>query len=413
MIEGWEHKSLGSICSIARGGSPRPIQAFLTDAADGINWIKISDATASGKYIYRTAEKIKPVGAARSRLVKEGDFLLSNSMSFGRPYIMRTSGCIHDGWLVLSGYLGAFDQTFLYYLLGSPQVFSQFDRLAAGSTVRNLNIDLASRVVVPVPPLPEQRRIVAILDEAFEAIATAKANTEKNLQNARGLLETARRDAYNSFAEGHRRKTLGTCCYFENGDRGKNYPGKEHRVSSGVPFINAGHLTEDGVDFLKMDYISPERFALLGNGKIRTRDILFCLRGSLGKFACVDDLEQGAIASSLVILRPKQELNSDYLLEYLAGPQCAEQIDKYKGGAAQPNLGAKDLKRFELPLPPIEVQEDIATRLQNLKSGVREVEDLLAAKLAALEDLKKSLLHQAFTGALAAKSTDKQLEAVA
>src|SRR5207249_135785 len=100
--EGWVVKTLGEICDIARGGSPRPIEKFLTYEADGINWIKIGDATASTKYIYRTEEKIKPDGVKRSRLVNDGDFLLSNSMSFGRPYIMRTTGCIHDGWLVLS-----------------------------------------------------------------------------------------------------------------------------------------------------------------------------------------------------------------------------------------------------------------------------------------------------------------------
>lgn len=190
MKAGWIEKSLGEICSISRGGSPRPIQAFLTSESDGINWVKISDATASGKYIYETAEKIKPSGATRSRIVKDGDFLLSNSMSFGRPYIMRTTGCVHDGWLVLSEYQESFNQDFLYHLLGSPQVFSQFDRLAAGSTVRNLNIELASKVIVPIPTLEEQRRIVTLLDEAFADIATAKANAEKNLQNACNLFES-------------------------------------------------------------------------------------------------------------------------------------------------------------------------------------------------------------------------------
>jgi type I restriction enzyme S subunit len=107
-------------------------------------------------------------------------------MSFGRPYIMQTTGCIHDGWLVLSDYEKYFDQGFLYHLLGSPVVFEQFDRLAAGSTVRNLNIELASRVLLPVPPLSEQQRIVTLLDEAFDGIATAKANAEKNLQKCAG-----------------------------------------------------------------------------------------------------------------------------------------------------------------------------------------------------------------------------------
>jgi type I restriction enzyme S subunit len=165
---GWVEKRLGDVSSIARGGSPRPIKKFLTTATNGINWIKIGDATTSGKYIYKTEEKIIPEGAKRSRTVHDGDFLLSNSMSFGRPYIMRTSGCIHDGWLVLTDYASRLDQDYLYYLLGSQFVYQQFDRLAAGSTVRNLNIELASRVEIPVPPLNSQKEIA----KQFEALST-------------------------------------------------------------------------------------------------------------------------------------------------------------------------------------------------------------------------------------------------
>jgi type I restriction enzyme S subunit len=172
MKNGWQTKRLGEICEIERGGSPRPIQNFITTDPKGINWIKIGDATASGKYIYKTEEKIKPEGVKRSRMVYEGDFILSNSMSFGRPYIMKTTGCIHDGWLVL--HQPKVDPDYLYHVLGSDLVFSQFDRLAAGSTVRNLNIGLAKSVEIPYPPLSEQQRIVSILDEAFEGIATPK-----------------------------------------------------------------------------------------------------------------------------------------------------------------------------------------------------------------------------------------------
>ncbi len=165
---GWVEKTLGDLCSIARGGSPRPIQRFLTTASDGFNWVKIGDATASGKYIYTTEQKIIREGATRSRIVHAGDFLLSNSMSFGRPYIMQTTGCVHDGWLVLSDYSSQLDQDYLYLVLGSQFMFQQFDRLAAGSTVRNLNIELASRVVVPVPPLKQQRDISQHLEALSE-----------------------------------------------------------------------------------------------------------------------------------------------------------------------------------------------------------------------------------------------------
>lgn len=157
---------LGDLCKIARGGSPRPIKKFLTTSADGINWIKISDATASGKFIESTQEKIIKNGVSRSRFVTSGSFLLTNSMSFGRPYILRTDGCIHDGWLVLEPDYSKVDQDYLYYLLGSRQVFSEFDRLAAGSTVRNLNIGLVSSVVVKLPPLHTQREAVGRIESA-------------------------------------------------------------------------------------------------------------------------------------------------------------------------------------------------------------------------------------------------------
>ena len=163
--EEWTLKTLDDLCEIARGGSPRPIKEFITNESDGINWIKISDATASTKYIYETKQKIKPEGVHRSRMVRDGDFLLSNSMSFGRPYIMKTSGCIHDGWLVLSDKAGLFTQDYLYHFLGSNAAYIQFDSRASGSTVRNLNIDLVRSVKIPIPPLPEQKRIATFLDK--------------------------------------------------------------------------------------------------------------------------------------------------------------------------------------------------------------------------------------------------------
>jgi len=178
---GWEVKALDELCEIARGGSPRPIRQFLTDNSDGVNWIKIGDASASSKYIYDTKERIKPEGIKHSRLVHEGDLLLSNSMSFGRPYIMRTSGCIHDGWLVLKDRSGVLNQDYLYYFLGSKAAYRQFDSLAAGSTVRNLNINLVKTVEVTIPPLSKQKQIVAILDEVFEGIDRAIANTKRKL----------------------------------------------------------------------------------------------------------------------------------------------------------------------------------------------------------------------------------------
>ena len=158
----WIETTLGETLEIARGGSPRPIRDFITSEESGVNWVKIGDASASSKYIYRTEQKIRQDGVSRSRPVKVGDFILSNSMSFGRPYIMRTDGCIHDGWLLFSKVEDHFDEDFLYNLLMSDSVQTQFDSLAAGSGVRNLNIEVVGEVRISLPPLDLQREIAEV-----------------------------------------------------------------------------------------------------------------------------------------------------------------------------------------------------------------------------------------------------------
>lgn len=154
---------MNELCEIERGGSPRPIKSFLTNDADGINWIKIGDTKNVTKYIFKTKEKIRPEGVKRSRMVYEGDFILSNSMSFGHPYIMKTTGCIHDGWLVLRERTFYVNKDYLYLVLGSDLIFKQFDQLAAGSTVRNLNIGLVKGVEIPLPPSPNSSELWASL----------------------------------------------------------------------------------------------------------------------------------------------------------------------------------------------------------------------------------------------------------
>lgn len=153
-----DQSTLGELVNIKRGGSPRPINKWLTDSDDGINWIKISDATKSIKYITKTKQKIKREGIELSRMVKEGDFILSNSMSYGRPYIMKTEGCIHDGWLLLRDDKNIFDQDFLYSLLSSSHVINQFKLLAIGAVVKNLNIKAVSKVKVKIPQIYIQKK---------------------------------------------------------------------------------------------------------------------------------------------------------------------------------------------------------------------------------------------------------------
>jgi type I restriction enzyme, S subunit len=160
------------------------------------------------------------------------------------------------------------------------------------------------------------------------------------------------------------KKTLGDVCTFENGDRGSNYPSRSAQTRHGVPFINAGHLTDVGIDIQNLNSIPRERFDLLSNGKIRAGDILFCLRGSLGKFASVGSLTEGAIASSLVIVRPGASVLGGYIAAYFQSDLCSAMISRFKNGAAQPNLAAESLTKFVIPIPPLSEQQRIVGILE-------------------------------------------------
>lgn len=168
--------SLGDLFTITRGGSPRPIADYLTEEPDGLNWVSISDATDNGKFIRTAKRRIRANGASRSRRVEPGDFLLTNSMSFGRPYIMATTGYIHDGWLSLRPKDDRIDQEYLYRALGSPQTYAKFARLASGATVKNLNIDLVRSVTISVPPITVQNRFAGIAKGVDQALDRAKAH---------------------------------------------------------------------------------------------------------------------------------------------------------------------------------------------------------------------------------------------
>ena len=174
----WNYVKIGDVRTVERGGSPRPIDKFITDDPNGINWIKIGDTTDS-MYITETAQKIIPEGMKKSRYVQPGDFLLSNSMSFGRPYILKIDGCIHDGWLVLRDNGGVFEKRFLYYYLSSPSTYQKFKNMAVGGVVNNLNSDMVRGVTVPVPKMEEQMEIVQTLDNVSNLIFLRKQQLAK------------------------------------------------------------------------------------------------------------------------------------------------------------------------------------------------------------------------------------------
>ena len=187
-VNGYPVRRLSELMQIERGGSPRPIGDYLTNQQDGVNWIKIGDVTAEDIYITHTAEKILKSGVSKSRHVFPGDFLLSNSMSFGRPYILKIDGYIHDGWLVLHDTNNTFNQIYLYSALSCEYSYRSFSAAASGSCVKNLNKDLAGMLKIVVPPRDRQNEYANL----FDAAEASKEELKKSITSIdavmRGLI---------------------------------------------------------------------------------------------------------------------------------------------------------------------------------------------------------------------------------
>jgi len=186
----WTWCHLDDIAAIARGGSPRPIKSFITDSEDGLNWIKIGDSNRGSRYITGTEQKIIKEGLVKTRQVYPGDLILSNSMSFGFPYILKISGCIHDGWLVIRIPEEDLNKIFLCNLFMSTYAKKAFTDAASGAVVQNLNADKVKLLAIPLPPLPEQHRIVAKVDELMALCDQLEQQTENSLTAHQTLVET-------------------------------------------------------------------------------------------------------------------------------------------------------------------------------------------------------------------------------
>lgn len=411
----WKYVRLGDLLFIARGGSPRPIQAYLTENENGVNWIKIGDTEIGGKYIYSTKEKIKKEGMKKSRYVKEGDFLLTNSMSFGRPYILKTHGCIHDGWLVLSDEWNCFIQDYLYWLLSSSLVFIQFSGMASGAVVKNLNIDKVKATIIPLPPIEEQQRIVDRVNELMEKIdeyekvemelealeqkfpddmknallqAAMQGKLAEQLDSDSSvdeMLEAIKEEKKQLLKEKKIKKEKplplikGDEIPFEIPDNwkwirwgdlaysiqyGYNAPAKENGK---IKMVRISDIQNNKVIWETVPYCEIE------DGDIETyllkeNDILFARTGgTVGKSFLVKEVEEKAIyAGYLIRTRYSNKLIAQYLKCFMESQLYWVQLQNGKTKGCQPNCNGQTLSKMIIPLPPVEEQQRIVERLEQL-----------------------------------------------
>ncbi len=394
--DGWNRCTIGDIFTVARGGSPRPIDAYLTDDPAGINWIKIGDATASGKFIRATKERIKPEGLSKTRKVIPGDFILSNSMSFGRPYIMAIDGCIHDGWLLLRpNDEDIIDREFYYYLLGSDILQQLFSTQAAGSAVRNLNIDLVAAVEVQVPPLHEQRRIAEILSSVDEAIAATRTVIEQTIKVKQGVLERLltkgightrfKQTEIGEIPEGWEVKPVDELCVLSNGN-GFRPPDWSDK---GLPIIRIQNLN-GSKNFNYFDGTPLDKWL------INPGDLLFAWAGVRGvsfgptiwpgplgvlnqhifKISCREDVDKRWLFQTLKLITFKIEAKAHGFKDSLL------------------HVHKKEITGQLVAVPPFLEQMEISNNAAELQVA----EDLNQASLDRLLSLKSALMSDLLTG---------------
>lgn len=409
----WKWVKMGNICLIARGGSPRPIKAFLTNDENGINWIKIGDTDKNGKYIHSAAEKITEEGTKKSRFVHAGDFLLTNSMSFGRPYILKIDGCIHDGWLVISQKEKVLDEDFLYYVLSSTFAYNQFAGKVSGAVVKNLNSDKVANSFLPLPPLAEQKRIVAKIEqllpyidryekawgrlqefnkrfpsdmqksllqyaiegklveqraeegtaeELFSQIQAEKQRlvAEGKLKKQKPLLEITEEEKPFDIPESWKWVRLGEVTSY-NQQKEKI---SAQDITDEMWSLDLEDIEKESGRIIKRCY-AKEREIKGDKVKFYSNQILYSkLRPYLKKILVADT--EGICSSEIVPFYAYGKIEPEFMVYFLKSPFVDFTINSVTYGVKMPRVGTETMINLLFPLPPLAEQKRIVARLEEL-----------------------------------------------
>jgi len=369
----WEIKIFKNIVKLQRGSSPRPIVKYITKSEDGVNWIKIGDAVNGKSYIDSTEERITKEGAKKSRRVKIGEIILSNSMSYGKPYILNIEGYIHDGWFVIREYEDNFNKQYLLQVLGSEWIQKQYSRLAAGGVVHNISSELVNSVKVNLPPKQEQQKIASFLTAVDDKIQQL----------------TKKKEVLKKYKKGVMQKIFSQEIRFKD-DNGNEYPDWEKKKLKTISIkksssISANTLEENTGDFIvygasgalkKIDYYTEENnyIAIVKDG------------AGVGRtFLCEP---KTSVLGTMDIIRPREKINLYFL--YLLLNQI--KMKKFITGSTIPHIYYKDYSTEKAKCPVLAEQNKIADFLSSIDKKI----DSVNTQVEKTKEFKKGLLQQMF-----------------
>jgi type I restriction enzyme S subunit len=394
----WSIKRLGDVLQRTETANP---QQLPLDEFDYIDVSSVSNATFQIEATQRLKGKDAPSRARK--LVQANDVLFATI----RPTLQRIAVVPEflDGQVCSTGYFvlrpkAELDHRFLFYSLFTESFMGQMESLQKGASYPAVTDGDVKAQAIPVPPLPEQRRIVAILDEAFAGMATAKANAEKNLQNARALFESYLQAAFSQHGEGWGVGSLGEVCSFVRGPFGGSLK-KSIFVPDGYAVYEQQHAIYDQFDDVRY-FVDGAKFEEMKRFELRPNDLIMSCSGTMGRVAIVPNgIRPGIINQALLKLSPSARVLTRFLKLWMESDAFQDALKEYSGGAAIQNVASvKVLKEIKIPLPSITEQRHMVEQTEALAAETQRLASLYQRKLAALDELKKALLHQAFSGAL-------------
>ncbi|UYG05057.1 restriction endonuclease subunit S [Halomonas sp. LR3S48] len=440
--EGWGEAVVTDIAGFVRGVTFKKAEAIAYPEVGYVPIIRANNIQNSklilDDLVYAPEDKVSD-----SQRIKAGDVVVAMS-SGSRKVVGKTASANKDWEGAFGAFCGVFrpskhmSSSYFGYYFGTQEYRAKASSLAAGANINNLKASHFDQILVPIPGLEEQKDIADKLDDLLAQVNNLKARLDaipailkrfrqsvlaaavsgrltaewrvgKDLDPVtvkpnEKLPVVGESDYYGASIETWRWLRFGSVVRLVNGDRGRNYPNKSDYVEHGMPFINTGHIEPDGtLSLARMNYISQDKYESLGGGKTQPGDLVYCLRGAtMGKTARVD-FEVGAIASSLVIVRPGACIVRKFAYYYLISPVAEKMIKKYDNGSAQPNLSAKSLASYSLQLPPIEEQSEIVRRVDQLFALADQIEQQVKNAQARVDKLTQSILAKAFRGELTAE----------
>ena len=367
-----EWKTLGEVAKIQRGASPRPISQYITDDPNGIPWIKIGDTTTDSKYIERTAQKITPEGAEKSRVLKCGDFVMSNSMSYGRPYILKISGAIHDGWASISDFESILTPNFLYYYLSSNPVQDYWDGKINSSSVSNLNSDIIKSLPIPIPPLSVQTKIVKILD-ALTAL-TSELTSELILRQKQYEYYREKLLSEEELGKvGFEWKCLKDICDYVD-FRGKT----PKKTESGIFLVTAKNIKKGFIDYnSSKEFVSESDYIeIMRRGLPQVGDVLITTEAPCGNVAQIDK-EDIALAQRVIKYRSSNAniLDNTFLKFMLLSKDFQTSLIKLSTGGTVKGIKGSTLHKMKIKIPPIDEQKHIISILEKFETLTNSISE--------------------------------------